>query len=97
MFNRVHRVRGKNWKAHRQNIGKFQYFTEREAGRKASYELAETMKQQNVNVCLQWPQQVKEARKELYPVMIKEKQNGKTVKLVRAKLFINGIEYKAEQ
>ena len=96
MFNRVRRVRGKEWKAHRQNIGKFQYFTEGEDGRKASCELAETMKQQNVNVCLQWPQQVEEARKELYPVMIKEKQNGKKVKLVRDKLFIDVIEYKVE-
>ena len=97
MFDRVHRVGVKKRNAHRPIVAKFHYFTEREAVRKASYEWAETLKQNNVGVGMQWPQQVREARKALYPVMNKEKQNGKTVKLVRDKLFINGVEYKGEQ
>ena len=97
MFDRVHRVGVKKRNAHRPIVAKFHYFIEREAVRKASYEWAETLKQNNVGVRMQWPQQVREARKALYPVMNKEKQNGKTVKLVRDKLFINGVEYKGEQ
>ena len=40
---------------------------------------------------------MREARKALYLVMNKEKQNDKTVKLEGKKLFINGLEYKTEQ
>ena len=50
MFDRVHRVGVKKRNAHRLRVTKFHYFTEREAVRKASYEWAETLKQNNVCV-----------------------------------------------
>ena len=55
------------------------------------------MKQYNGGVGMQWPQQVREARKTLKLIINEEKQNDKTVKLVHNILSINCIEYKAEQ
>ena len=59
-----------------------------------SYERANELKQANKGIGMQWPQQVREARKALYPVMQQEKQNGKNVKLVRDKLYIDGTLYR---
>ena len=50
-----------------------------------------------MGVGVQWPQQVRETRKSLYPVKQKEKQKGKNVKMVRDKLYINGTEYTPAQ
>ena len=50
-----------------------------------------------MGVGVRWPQQVRETRKSLYPVMQKENQKGKNVKMVRDKLYINGTEYKLVQ
>ena len=46
---------------------------------------------------VQQQQQIREARKSLYPVMEKEKSNGKDVMFVKDKLFIDCVEYKPPQ
>ena len=74
-------------------MAKFHYHQQREAVRQKSYDFSEDLKNANLGVGMQWPQQIREARKTLYPIMQREKNNGKTVKLVRDKLFVNGVEY----
>lgn len=61
--------------------------------RQASYDNASDLKKENLGIGVQWPQQVREARKTLYPIMQQEKNKGNTVKLVRDKLYVNGVEY----
>lgn len=97
LVDRVHRVGVQKQNKIRPIVAKFHYFRDREAVRKTSYDHSETLKQANLGIGMQWPQQVREARKSLYPVMQREKQNGKEVKLVRDKLYINGTEYRQGQ
>ena len=78
-------------------MAKFHYFRDREAVRKKSYDYSDALKQANLGIGMQSPQQVREARKSLYPVMQREKQNGKEVKMIRDKLYINGTEYRQQQ
>ena len=92
-FDRVHRVGNPSHNKVRPIVAKFHYFKQREIVRKASYDHADKLKEVNLGVGMQWPQHVREARKALYPIMQQEKLNGKTVKLVRDKLFVNGVEY----
>lgn len=48
------------------------------------------------NVSEQYPQEVKDRRKELIPVMLQARKAGKRAVLVRDKLFINNIQYNGE-
>ena len=94
LIDRAHRIGPSKPNKTRPIVVKFHYFGEREAVRTRSYDKTESLKQAKVGVGVQWPQQVRETRKSLYPVMQKEKQKGKNVKMVRDKLYINGTEYK---
>ena len=94
VFDRVHRVGSASHNKVRPIVAKFHYYRQRELVRQASYDKAEDLKKENLGVGIQWPQQIREARKALYPIMQQEKNNGKTVKLVKDKLFVNGVEYK---
>lgn len=97
LMDRVHRVGVHKQNKSRPIVAKFHYFRDRETVRKRSYDCSDALKQANLGIGMQWPQQVREARKSLYPVMQREKQNGKEVRMVRDKLFINGREYRQEQ
>ena len=81
-FDRVHRVglptRGKS----RPIIAKFHYYKERELVRNKSFDLADTLKAANIGIGAQWPKQMRETRKTLHSVMIKERQKSNSVKLV---------------
>ena len=94
MFDRVHRVGSASHNKVRPIVAKFHYYNQREIVRQASYDRAEELKNHNLGVGIQWPQQIRDARKALYPIMQQAKNDGKTVKLVKDKLFINGVEYK---
>ena len=92
-FDRVHRVGTPGLNKIRPIVAKFHYYQQRETVRQKSYDYSEELKNAKVGVGVQWPQQVREARKVLYPIMQREKNNGKTVKLVRDKLLVDGVEY----
>lgn len=97
LLDRVHRVGVHKQNKSRPIVAKFHYFRDRETVRKRSYDHNDALKQANLGIGMQWPQQVREARKSLYPVMQREKQNGNNVRMVRDKLFINGTEYRQGQ
>ena len=92
-FDRVYHVGYQKANKTRPIVAKFHYYKEREVIRTKSFEKPEQLKQQNFRVGAQWPQQVRDARKTLYPIMLREKQKGNNVKFVREKLFVNGQEY----
>ena len=96
-FDRVHHVGYQKANKTRPIVAKFHYYKEREVIRTKSFEKPEQLKQQNFRVGAQWPQQVRDARKTLYPIMLREKQKGNNVKFVREKLFVNGQEYALAQ
>ena len=74
-------------------VAKFHYFKQREMVRQVSHDHADDLKNVKLGVGIQWPQQVREARKVLYPITQQEKNKGNTVKLARDKLFVNVVEY----
>jgi hypothetical protein len=74
-------------------VVKFHYPAEREIVRQSSFDRADTLRAAKKGVGAQLPRSVREARKPLYPVMKKAKNEHKTVKFVGKKLFINGEEY----
>lgn len=93
VFDRVHRLGGPNSRKPRPVVAKFHYYKQREQVRQKSFDMRADLKQTNHGVGIQWPKQVLEARKSLYPIMQREKAKGSTVRMVRDKLFINGQEY----
>ena len=97
VLDRVHGVGVASHNKIRPIVAKFHYFRDRETVRQKSYDYAQVLKGANIGIGMQWPQQVRETRKALYPIMQREKSNGKTVKMVRDKLFINGVEYVPQQ
>lgn len=94
LIDRAHRVGAMKNNKPRPIVAKFHYYAQKEAVKSRSYERANELKQANKGIGMQWPQQVREARKALYPVMQQQKQNGKNVKLVRDKLYIDGTLYR---
>lgn len=96
-FDRVHRVGNPSQNKVRPIVAKFHYFKQREIVRKASYDRADALKNANLGIGVQWSQQEREARKVLNPIMQQEKSKGNTVKLVKDKLFVNGVEYVPSQ
>ena len=92
-FDRVHRIGSPSHNKVRPIVAKFHYFKQRETVRQKSYDRAEVLKEANLGVGIQWPQHVRDARKLLYPIMQQEKNKGNTVKMVKDKLYVNGVEY----
>lgn len=54
---------------------------------------AANLKETDYNVSEQYPQEVKERRKVLIPIMVKARSEGKKAVLVREKLYINNVLY----
>lgn len=73
----------------------FHYFTDREIIRKAPFGFADELKAANLGIGAQIPKQIRDARKQLYPAMKQAKEDGKTVKFVGKKMYIDGREYVA--
>jgi hypothetical protein len=92
-FDRVHRlgkmIAGKS----RPIVAKFHYYKEREDVRSKSFANMETLKRNGLGIGVQWPKQVRDARRQLMPIMDREKAKGHSVKFVRDKLYINGRQY----
>jgi len=51
------------------------------------------LKDTDFNVSEQYPQEVKERRKTLIPIMLQARREGKKAVLVRDKLYINHVQY----
>lgn len=95
-FERVHRM-GK-WSEHnlypRNIVAKFTYFKERELIRTRA---PQKLKGSNVWVNEQFPPEIEERRKKLYPIMRLAKRDGKRVRLVKDLLYVNGELYDPEK
>ena len=93
LFDNVHRVGQFSAGKVRPIVVKFHYYTDREKIRQAAFAAADEMKAANLGIGAQIPKKVRDARKPLYPIMKKAKEDGKTVKFAGKKMFINGKEY----
>lgn len=91
-FERVHRMgRWNEFSEHPRNmVAKFTYYKDREFIR---IHAAQKLKGSNVLVNEQYPPEIVERRKKLYPVMRQVKKEKKQVKLVRDVLYIEGEIY----
>lgn len=91
-FERVHRM-GK-WKEYssqpRNIVAKFTYFKDREFIRTRA---PQKLHKSNVWVNEQFPPEIEERRRKLYPVLRQAKKDHRKVKLVRDVLYIDGQEY----
>jgi chromosome segregation ATPase len=96
MIDRAHRLGKARPGATRPIVAKFHKFETKEDIKKKSFEHKDALKAINVNVRDQWPREVMDKRRQLYPIMEQERVKGKTVRMVRDKLFINNVEYVAE-
>ena len=89
-FERVHRVGRKN--ANRDSrrprpiVAKFSTYKDRELVRKQA---PKTLKGSNFWVQEQFPPEIEQRRKALYPVMKEERKKNNKVNLVKDRLFIN--------
>ena len=72
-------------------VAKFTYFQDRELVRRQA---PITLKGSDYWVQEQFPPEVEQRRKALYPIMREERKKKNKVALVKDKLFINGVEYK---
>ena len=92
-FDRAHRV-GQRSASTRPIVVKFHYYSQREKVRQTAFGVSEELKAPKLGVGAQIPKDIRDARKPLYPAMKKAKDEGKSVKFMGKKLFINGSEYK---
>ena len=92
-FDRAHRIGAKQGGKTRPIVVKFHYYSDREAVRKRSYDFSENLQGDNLRIAPQWPKKIRDARRELYPIMEKERASGKSVKMIKDKLFVNGQQY----
>ena len=74
-------------------VAKFLSYKQKEEIRKNAYLLKGT----NYFLSEQFPKEVMESHKQKIPVMKKAKEEGKKVKLVADKLYINGVLYKSSE
>ena len=92
-FDCVHRLgrykRGQTYP--RPIVAKFTYYRDKEAVRHAAPKILIGTK---YSVNEQFPQEIENRRKSLYPVAKRARQNKQNkVRLVRDKLYINGVQY----
>ena len=93
-FDRVHRIGMHSTSKIKPIVAKFHYLKEREQVRQKAYEKSDTLKSANMGIGKQWPSEVRDTRRALFAIMQREKSNGKNVKLVKDKLYVNDVEYK---
>ncbi|KAK3093698.1 hypothetical protein FSP39_019012 [Pinctada imbricata] len=71
-------------------VAKFHSYEVKEEIRSKSSLLSKT----DIGISQQFPKEIYERRKALIPIMKREREKGREVKLVRDRLFINNREYK---
>ena len=96
LFDRMHRVGTRTGHKARPIVAKFHYYHERETVRKRAFDYGEALKQVNKGIGAQLPKQLRDERKPLYPAMKKAKEEGKKVRFVGNKLYIEDEEYVVE-
>lgn len=92
-FHRVHRLGpvDRNQSYPRHIVAKFEHFKDRESVRRAA---PKTLKNKPFGVREQFPKEIEDKRKKLYPQMkIAKRDERNKVKLVKDKLYINNVEY----
>ncbi|MEW8547532.1 MAG: hypothetical protein AB2693_28835 [Candidatus Thiodiazotropha sp.] len=93
IFDRAHRIGAKTGPRPRPIVVKFHYYHEREMVRKRSFDYSDTLKAGNMGIGAQLPKETRDARKQHYPTMKRAKSEGKQVKFVGSKLYIDGVEH----
>jgi len=88
-IDRAHRMGKKRGGKPRPVVARFLRYQDRERIRKAAYNL----KGSKIGISEQFPKEIADRRKLLYPVFKKAKAEGNTAKLVRDQLYINGQRY----
>ena len=93
MIERAHRIgtEYRNSSKPRPIVVKFIHFKDRERVRQKTFEtgMSEKLKELKLGIGVQWPKQVKDARKELRPIMLREKERGRSVRFVRDRLYVD--------
>ena len=59
------------------------------------YNRREELKAKKLSCRVQWPREIMDKRKPLYPIVKREKDLGKDEEFVREKLYVDGVEYTA--
>lgn len=86
-IDRAHRIGNFNSNKTRPIVVKFNYFPDKLRVKRAAYE---NLKDTDFRVKDQYPKQIAERRKVLFPVMQKARSEGKRVTLSYDKLYVNG-------
>ena len=95
-FDRVHRIaptQRSRRDTPRPIVAKFTLFKEREVVRRAAFKLKGT----NFGISEQFPEEIEEVRRGLYPIMRNLRRDGKRGHLVRDKLYVDGVQYRSEE
>lgn len=89
-FERVHRIASKDKnrrdRGPRPIVAKFTFFKQREEVRKSGYKLKNT----SFGIHEQFPDEVEETRRNLYPILRQARRENKKAVLVRDRLYVNG-------
>ncbi|WAR21092.1 hypothetical protein MAR_015066 [Mya arenaria] len=73
---------------------RFSDFKTRETVRKLSYEKREHIKANNLGIGIQFPNEIRESRRKIRPLMRKLQSEGRSVKLVNDKVYVDGQLYR---
>ncbi|XP_041369643.1 uncharacterized protein LOC121383617 [Gigantopelta aegis] len=92
-FERVHRFGKRGYSGPRPIVAKFYKFKDREMVRKAA---PTKLKGKTFGVNEQFPKEINDRRKELYPYYKQAKRAGKRASLVYDKLYIDGTLFKKD-
>ena len=79
-FDRVHRIGTHSTSRIRPIVAKFHNYKDRERVRQRAYEKTDGLKTVNLGIGQQWPSEVRDKIKTLFPIMQREKSNGKKSK-----------------
>ena len=74
-------------------VAKFLRYQDREFICKSAY----LFKGTRFGIAEQFPKEIAETRRKLYPIMKKAKEDGSAIKLIKDELFINGQRYRGPQ
>ncbi|XP_062609263.1 protein unc-13 homolog C-like [Saccostrea cucullata] len=89
LIERAHRIGRRNNVKPRPIVAKFNRFPQRELIRKNAFKLKGT----HLSIGEQFPKEIQERRKGLYPIYKKAKEDEKKASLVKDKLYIDGELY----
>ncbi|XP_028519031.1 protein unc-13 homolog C-like [Exaiptasia diaphana] len=90
-IDRAHRIGKKTSGKPRPIVSKFLRYQDREEVRRNAYKL----KGSKVGIAEQFPKEIAEKRKELYPIYKKAKSEGKKARMIKDQLYVEGQRYTA--